>query len=883
MPQTLSKISINNFGIKNLYVSETIGNDAWSGEYPDVNGISGPVKTLDRVSKLSQALNNTLLNVVINIREGTYSVLGTTSSPAFYLDNSNNSIVFKSITYKAYNNENVVISGAENISYTAFTQVTAGSPIWNRLKPAAQGNVYQASVSQFDLGWVPDNWHGTFVNNSENGNVGGLPGIPDLIFDDNLMTLARWPNKTTLGSSVFSEYATISTVVTGGSDGGYPSPRVNGIFTYPSEFDSVIAGWTAAGLSAGIWLYGYWQWDWSSDVFKLLAINTATRQLTVRSNQATYPLNEYTACDSPPTTNVYDSNPTPRRWFAFNTLEELDSPKEYYIDRTTKMLYFWPPATIGSTSSIKLTHRALNGAAAYTEGEFTTTTGNTGEIGFNPLVGNPATTGTGIFPYVGWTGADIQGVGYSSVSGLQSRYAQNTKNAITSLFKFYKVKNLTIDGLIFRDSAGSGIELNLCQNVTIKNCHIYNINHTGIQCMGGRNNIIDRCKIHDIGMVGIVNIGGNRQTLVPANNIVTGCSIKRFGLKNNTKHFGLCINGVGNVASYNLIGEGTYGILQSGNNHVIEYNHLYNLISESDDAGGIYSGRNASHFGKTIRYNFFNNIKSQLPGGTYYSDATGCTGPRTALTMAIYYDDLESYSNIYGNVFYNCGAGSGGAIFFNGGVFHTITNNIFIECSNSVNATQYTTSYWNTSLDSQKWGIINPENFTWYDVDGGPFGPSGGICFATGYNPYTYNQTNYGGFGYQTDANRNGIMPTVNLKSDVYTTANPYYTTMYNVSGGGISLTTDVNFINTIKNTISTNVLVKGPTGSATFVGAGLTVGGFSMGLEMITATDPGFIGYTALNFKLTPQGLANIQAVLPTFVDIPFQYIPTSSYDPLS
>ena len=30
-----------------------------------------------------------------------------------------------------------------------------------------------------------------------------------------------------------------------------------------------------------------------------------------------------------------------------------------------------------------------------------------------------------------------------------------------------------------------------------------------------------------------------------------------------------------------------------------------------------------------------------------------------------------------------------------------------------------------------------------------------------------------------------------------------------------------------------------------------------------------------ALNFKLTPAGLANVQSVLPTFVDIPFQLIP--------
>jgi hypothetical protein len=38
-------------------------------------------------------------------------------------------------------------------------------------------------------------------------------------------------------------------------------------------------------------------------------------------------------------------------YFYFNVLEELDTPGEYYINRTTGMLYFWPPSSISSSPS----------------------------------------------------------------------------------------------------------------------------------------------------------------------------------------------------------------------------------------------------------------------------------------------------------------------------------------------------------------------------------------------------------------------------------------------------------------------------------------------------------------------------------------------------
>jgi hypothetical protein len=132
-------------------------------------------------------------------------------------------------------------------------------------------------------------------------------------------------------------------------------------------------------------------------------------------------------------------------------------------------------------------------------------------------------------------------------------------------------------------------------------------------------------------------------------------------------------------------------------------------------------------------------------------------------------------------------------------------------------------------------------------------------------------------------------MPTVNIKTATYINTNPNYANMINVSASGVpTITTNTSTINNLKNSIYTNVMVKGVTKSSPiFVRStgdvGATIGGFSMGLEMFTSTDPGFVDYNNLNFKLTPQGLANVQATLPTFVDIPFEDIPTINYDPLA
>lgn len=118
----------------------------------------------------------------------------------------------------------------------------------------------------------------------------------------------------------------------------------NGSFTYSSDYDSTISTWTSSALADGIWLHGFWRWDWNDEVYKVLSIDTVNRVITVNSKNSNYGIQNYTLCDESGNVDAqgtFLANPSPRRWFAMNILEELTSAGEYYIDRVNKKLYFW--------------------------------------------------------------------------------------------------------------------------------------------------------------------------------------------------------------------------------------------------------------------------------------------------------------------------------------------------------------------------------------------------------------------------------------------------------------------------------------------------------------------------------------------------------------
>lgn len=97
-----------------------------------------------------------------------------------------------------------------------------------------------------------------------------------------------------------------------------------------------------------------------------------------------------------------------------------------------------------------------------------------------------------------------------------------------------------------------------------------------------------------------------------------------------------------------------------GNDHVVEFNEIHNVVEESGDAGAYYVGRDWTQRGNVLRYNYWHDILG----------ATGYGG------MTIYLDDQHCGHTIYGNLFERCMQ----SVFIGGGDDHVVTNNVFLGC-----------------------------------------------------------------------------------------------------------------------------------------------------------------------------------------------------------
>jgi hypothetical protein len=877
--------------VHTIYVSTT-GNDNNDGLT-----LSTPVGSFQKAANLAKSYTGPL-NVVIRIRGGTYRLL----EESFYMDETYTLSNGRTITFKPHNNEEVIISGAYRLNTDEFTLVTESSnpSVWNKLPENARGNVYEINLCGYDLGIVPLWWRGDrFVSESQ------LPALPELVFNNNLMTLARWPNKTTGEHTEFKfeSCAVIENVIETGLEADFNTVRrdVDAIFTYPSSYDSVVANWD---VDKGIWLHGFWKWDWQDEVYKVLDIDKANRRIKVYSRKGTYGILNTAPCPPSGDGTYRPTNPSPRRWFAFNFLYGLDSPGEYYIDRETRKMYFWPPSSINSSTKIEFTSRAMAGPSQKKDS-------STLESGLNRYTGNACincdssiqgheccdytvpengcthnTGGTDCtdrqvgplgqdlsndgceYIYNGWVkDPRIPGSGgwYQSGGAIHSRTGFNTKNSFASLFKFVKVKNVVIEGLKFVNTSGSGIHLHNCKNVKINKSVFNNIRRRGINAEGGKSIKIDSCAITNIGLGGVVLTGGNRQKIISANHKISNCIIKNFSLRSYIGTLGISMTGVGIRATKNLIENGGTAINPAGNDNVVEYNYIKNIGNHGDDWGAVYTGRNMSSRNITIKNNFFKNCKSLLPGSVSYP----CTKPaHTHGNAAIYFDDRESGHNIESNVFYDCGSGDFGAVFFNGGVYHNIINNVFVDCPIAIAQPLYNVDRWNGDeiLNSvtQVQSCLNPRNEPWYE-DGGPLDSNNAVIAVTDYTPWTYYASADGKNVWDNGASSTGafgLFNKVDIRKDAYQYKYETIRKQFNFTGSGLSSRMFLNptEINNMKNIVKNNVVTSGTllTRADVVDASGTLVGGFDSTQNAI-ATTQDFVEYPT-NLKFTRDYLTALE-----------------------
>jgi hypothetical protein len=131
--------------------------------------------------------------------------------------------------------------------------------------------------------------------------------VLELFFDGQAQTVARWPNQ---------GFVRTGKVVDAGSRDAQRGPT----FEYAGDRP---ARWTQAREA---WLMGYWRYLWAEATLGLAAVDPQNRRLTAAHF---YSYGGGIQADMP--------------YYVFNLLEEIDAPGEWFLDRTSGVLYFWPP------------------------------------------------------------------------------------------------------------------------------------------------------------------------------------------------------------------------------------------------------------------------------------------------------------------------------------------------------------------------------------------------------------------------------------------------------------------------------------------------------------------------------------------------------------
>ncbi|MGN0521423.1 MAG: right-handed parallel beta-helix repeat-containing protein [Eubacterium sp.] len=224
-------------------------------------------------------------------------------------------------------------------------------------------------------------------------------------------------------------------------------------------------------------------------------------------------------------------------------------------------------------------------------------------------------------------------------------------------------ENITFDGITFCGTRAGAIK-GTGNSITVKNCTIKNVGESAVD-IEGEKILVENNTITATGKAGVVLTGGDREALKSGENVVTNNLIYDWSQVYQTYQAAVSLNGVGGVCSHNEIYNSPHeAITYSGNNHIIEYNVIHDVVLKSSDAGAIYAGRSWSAYGNIIRYNCIYNIGSEgfAPSG-------------------IYFDDALSGQEAYGNLLVNI---PGCGFLLGGGRDLKITNNVVVNAATPI-------------------------------------------------------------------------------------------------------------------------------------------------------------------------------------------------------
>ncbi|MDO4558383.1 MAG: right-handed parallel beta-helix repeat-containing protein, partial [Planctomycetia bacterium] len=223
---------------------------------------------------------------------------------------------------------------------------------------------------------------------------------------------------------------------------------------------------------------------------------------------------------------------------------------------------------------------------------------------------------------------------------------------------------LTIRNLTFATTRGQAITVRTqpdCTGVVFDGCTFRAIGDNAITVHGGTRHEVRNCEMYHLGAGGVQISGGDRTTLTRCDHLVDNCHIHHYGEWRRMYSAAVTLGGVGVTVSHGTFHDAPHcAILYDGNDHTLEYNEIFRVIQEAQDAGAIYTGRDWTARGTVIRYNYLHDFE----------------GYRGTWGMGIYLDDMHSGTTIHGNIFRNVHW----AAFIGGGRDNVVSGNIFVRC-----------------------------------------------------------------------------------------------------------------------------------------------------------------------------------------------------------
>ncbi|MBQ2820005.1 MAG: right-handed parallel beta-helix repeat-containing protein [Thermoguttaceae bacterium] len=454
------------------------GNDSWSGTsaIPNANQTDGPFATLEKAQNaVRDALQTSPAAYSVTVAEGIYELPKT-----FALEKNDSGKESARITWQAEKGKEVILSAGTILN----NWKTVDDPkILNQLDESVRGKIVMVDLKAAG------------ITNFGSPKGGGI----ELFFDGTPMQLSRYPNE---GFVKITSVNVNKPVDVRGTKGD----KV-GIFQFEDER---ILKWTK---EKDPWVHGYWFWDWSEERHPIAEIIKESKTLKVKPPYHSY---------------GYRKN----QWFyGFNLLCEIDMPGEYYVDRESGILYFYPPKEIRENSMAVSRIDTL--------------------VKINA-------------DYVTFQGFTLE----------FSRGTALTMNGSHDL----------VVGLTVRNVSGTGISAS-GTNQTIYGCHLFNLGKSGISIHGGdrktltpSGNLISNNEIHDYARIQRVYAPG-----ISLNGVGNTASHNKIY---DAPHMGIGFSGNDNLIEFNEISNVCFesndaGAIYTGRNWTMRGNVLrFNLLKD---------------------------------------------------------------------------------------------------------------------------------------------------------------------------------------------------------------------------------------------------------------------------------------------------------------